>query len=1428
MELFSDEVAKIKGLLKDWKLHPEIELEATFGAKGQVDMQTFLRVVSRLKAKGYESISQQDRLTIKLPEDIRFTISGAGHVAQYCRDNRILGKPFIAVIKDSKITAEQLNSATIDINDYDVRVKGRREVEPNPDVVQQLIQPELWEKKLKYFRLIRRWTFKIPGLKFDLSMVRSTQETRPRFAWQRRFQDQRLISAYPTYELEVELDRSYFKDMDTDEAVEKAFKTLLSGVGEILRGIQGNSILIRNSTREKVLADYQALTHTDRFRGVAPVTLETKNITEDIGEEPNIRSDYNVTDKADGLRVMAFTNEEGELFMIDMALNVYRTGLAKKDCRLSLLDGEYITSDKKGKAAQALLFFDIYIDTDGVDVSKKPFKIDGDCRFDDMDAWIKTWNKEGGPTRLLKSATLNVGVKKFFFADQQKSIFEQASSVLKLDDIRFYKTDGLIFTPNALGLPDRPGAGFLEQFKWKPSEDNTVDFLVVTVKDETNPLEDKVAIEIHPETGETIEYKTLQLLVGSSDEPAYRDPRATILFELPLPGAYISGRDKRPRYKAVPFIPKDFPDPKAAICNLKIYEDPKTKEQFVMTERTEQPIRDLSIVEMRYDATKPSGWRWIPIRVRADKTERLFKGIKGEQKADDPTRLLRLKLERTLNSEKTAESIWNSIHDPITQHMITTGSEVPSAQEKIEMNLQEKPIVKKYYEKKSTEDDKRKVKQLHDFHNKYIKDTLLYATIGKNSPSPKLLDLAVGRANDLHRWRRINSSFVLGVDATGACCLDATDGGYRRLLDTIVSSKSMPKPLPIPPIFLVIGDSSKRLLDGSAGESDEERDMLRSILGRVNPIGAIPPAVQKNGAGALKDGADAMTCMYALHYFFESPEKLNGLLQNIADNLKVGGLFVGTNFDGEAVFNLLRTTEQGKPYTGIDGDKILWEITKYYNQDEFPIDDSAFGMAIDVNFISIGLTHKEYLVPWELLVDKMKTVGCELLNDEELKALGLQNSSAMYETSYDMAIKNRENKERFAMNPIAKQYSFLNRWYIFKRTSQGTGEIGKVLAEIIPEEEKTVLVEDGVAVVREGEDFGEEEEVIETEEIKAMKNMTLKELSLIAQNSGKTPGSIMNTLAPAVKVNAAKIMDTELNIAKAAGNTEKLKELDEQATIIRGYDTTDVSKPEMEPGESAQAFVDEFSMTAPVPKSKRLVATKTDKAAKKYKAADVVKFDEKSTKDIKNLDLPENYTAYAGRHLAPNAPFRIVDPNDPSQTQYPSITHFIAAMKFKYATSKPEYASIFEIEGPIHKQYRAARVAKTKGKTAKPLTKEDHNKLLLQETDDVEKEALDKLNESGINFDETRWVAKKDELLTSAIRQRLTQDKWFCIIVSAALTQKKYLLYDVDNSELGGKRNPKTDKIEGLNKYGEFIMQLANDLPDELKACMTLPDTVAV
>ena len=1042
MELYSSEVAKLKVLLDDWWTHQETELEATFGVKGQVDAQTFLTVATRLRSRGYSDLPQQERLNICLPDHVRFGLVGMGQIQKYCRDDLLVGKPFIAMIKDRAAGSV----SNVDIPDYDLRIKSRRELPMAQDDARVKNILGKWNTQLKAFRLIRRWTFEANGVKFDLSMIRSTPKTpKGDFLWVRRFRDKNIMKLPPTYEIEVELERTAFATVDD------AYKALLRGVGEVLRGIQKSPLLIRKSTATAVMEDYEKLVGSRVFRGVAPVTLEVQNmVQEPVGKGVyNIRDGYNVTDKADGLRVMPFCNSVGELFLIDMGLNVYRTGLKNPECANSLLDGEWVTKDKEGKTIQQLLLFDIYKSKGGQEVSNLPFREE---RYPKLVDWVKTWNKD---VEKKTGAQLLVSVKTFLFGTKgDTSIFIHAGRIL--DTEKLYPTDGLIFTPNDAPIPPKAGDTFWSQFKWKPSEDNTIDFLVEFEKDAELTKQDKIVNGIHPSTGVYVQYKVMRLLVGSSKDPAYSDPRTTILFEQPIP----KGREEKSdaKYKPILFSPAEFPDTMANVSYRQLEEG--LQEEYVTTERSGEPINDLSIVEFRYDPTQPSGWRWIPIRVRTDKTDRFLKGYK---KGD---------IGRTLNSEKVANSVWSSIHEPITETMIRTGTEQPTEKE-LKTLAQVELVSKKYYDRKAPIEDLQKVRGLRDFHNKWIKDRVLYGSFFKSGPGKTLIDVAVGKAGDLQRWRRGGASFVLGVDTAGENIRDPKDGAYRRYMNTISTAGRESTPT----CLFVIGESQKRYIDGDAGVTTQEKDMLRSVFGQFKAEGGLPPYVEKEVAGRLRNKADGITCQFALHYFFKDENTFNGLLANIRDTLKLGGYFFGAAFDGERVFDLLRGLNEGQSRIGSDDSAELWRITKRYEADELPAGSDAFGMPIDVEFISIGLPATEYLIPFGLLVSKLKTIGLELLDETELKTLGLRTSSSTFDISYEMA---KANGQVYVMSEAVRQFSFLNRWFIFKRTSEGTDVEGvEGVVESVAEmetREKPITVGETVTVEKEKE--GEAESVV--------------------------------------------------------------------------------------------------------------------------------------------------------------------------------------------------------------------------------------------------------------------------------------------------------------------------------------------------------------
>ena len=1034
MELYTAEQTNLEKLIKAWIDMPDAEIESTFGEKGTVREDAFLRVARRLRSKGFREISQQERLSVLFKDKTRYTISGIGSIKRYCEAEHIQGLPFIAIIKNSDssiVTAGGKILTQVDIQEYKLRIKSRREVElpnDNPTVKEHL---DKWRSIEKAFRYIRRWTFQGNGVKFDLSMVRSTEKRESgEFRWVKSYKERELST--PVYEIEVELEHEPFPKQ---EDAPKAMKALLQACGEVLRGIQNNTVLIRESVKEKVLGGYGELVGTSDFRGANTGTLMLENMTQFRHPNiPNIRDGYNVTDKADGLRVMGFVDRHGELFLIDRGMNVYRPGLGKQELAGSLVDGEWITHDHEGKYINRVLLFDIYNIPGGKEISQLPFKgaeEEDECRYEHLQDWSEKWLGNGGPHKFISNTPFIISVKQFFFAKAgDNSIFSASDSMLKIK--HDYHTDGLIFTKNESPLPRKANTLFRQQMKWKPPKDNTVDFLLTFEKEPVNQKQDYIVSGIHPDTKENIQYKIGRLFVSSDGDTAYDNPRATILNEEPLPGTRVyDDEQKKPKLKAVLFNPSTYPDTMASIAYMPVYYDNETGDSYVRTEMTMEPVRDRSIVEMAYDASRAPGWRWYARNVRADKTSVFQRGT----------------LRKTLNFEKVAEDTWKSIHEPVTHFMISTGEEVPSPEE-IRVSEAESKNMIKYYESKTNYKDDKKARGMINFHNLIIKEQMLYAPFFRSGHSRPmtLIDLAVGQGGDMNRWMKGNVDFILGVDKASGGILDPRNGAYRRLMDNQVKYGTTN----FPPMLFINADSSRRLTTGEAGTNQQEVDMLRSVFGQMTPEGPIPKYVSNKVAGKLSRGVDGMTCMFALHYFFESKEMLDGLIENIGENLKIGGYFFGANFDGESVFQMLRGIKQGENRSGTDDSSVLWKITKEYDMDTLPEDDSCFGIPINVDFISIGKPHQEFLVNFKYFTQRLREIGLEILPTTEARMFGIPDGTQLFSKTFDIP----DVRKKFHMSDTLKQFSFLNRWYIFKRTSQGTGKPSNMIrasvGEVLP------------------------------------------------------------------------------------------------------------------------------------------------------------------------------------------------------------------------------------------------------------------------------------------------------------------------------------------------------------------------------------------
>ena len=175
----------------------------------------------------------------------------------------------------------------------------------------------------------------------------------------------------------------------------------------------------------------------------------------------------------------------------------------------------------------------------------------------------------------------------------------------------------------------------------------------------------------------------------------------------------------------------------------------------------------------------------------------------------------------------------------------------------------------------------------------------------------------------------------------------------------------------------------------------------------------------------------------------------------------------------------------------------------------------------------------------------------------------------------------------------------------------------------------------------------------------------------------------------------------------------------------------------------------------------------------------------------------------ANSWLALSAPFPIVDRDAGREVTYPTMEHYMAAMRLKHGAGKAELAeNTFSSKGDIHSRFLGERMS-IKGKI-------DEQEQLLKEITEVRKTLAALLKANRKTNSAEIWATVSDDYLREGLQERWEGDAKFRRAVTGLKAAGKYLLYHAERAgaELGGKR--KADgRIEGENKVGLMIMKLA-------------------
>ena len=372
------------------------------------------------------------------------------------------------------------------------------------------------------------------------------------------------------------------------------------------------------------------------------------------------------------------------------------------------------------------------------------------------------------------------------------------------------------------------------------------------------------------------------------------------------------------------FMPKN--DPETFILNLDVI----NKNGTYYSKKNNISIKDNTIVEMSYDITNKT---WIPLRLREDK--------------------------KWPNGWKTAINVWNTIQKPLTINMIIGKEDIPI--DYFRDNIGESLI-----------DGQRK------FHN-FVKE-YLYTGWGKNSKY--LLELAGGRAGDLHKWINLN----IGI------------GGLITLVDNDKSA---------------LIEGQRRLetlkLKGQKKKPDVEyilKDLTKDFY-------------------KTKKKVDLVSIQFGIMYFLKNEETFDNFFKNIDKNLKEGGYFIGTTLDGKKVSKFLKEqkikNKESYSWFKENNDNLqtkIYEIERNYVNDIL----ENYGQKINVYVETIG-KHPEFLVNFDNMEKYMRNKGYKLIESEMFDSLLTKWNENLI--SKHRNIINLSNEE--------KEFGTMYRYFVFKR-----------------------------------------------------------------------------------------------------------------------------------------------------------------------------------------------------------------------------------------------------------------------------------------------------------------------------------------------------------------------------------------------------------
>ncbi len=1095
MELEKRTFEKLCSFINQAKEEPTFELEARIAGKNfkgmEIDYQSFSRVFKKLTYKkennglglNFTTINILDVL-VKTPysnqsdsETTRLSIIGEENVKKYWLFNNFNG-----ISEDKMVFIEKEKLDRIDDENYPIRFSLNKEKpgdEINKNDKNLVLNQEKTKDVQKIYRMKNRYSIRTDDDLFSIDL------TTTKMGFGNNFKESGTMKALPSYEIEIEF---IGRDTKTSD-IEIANKFVLYST-IILSTLQNSDMILKQSLIKKVIEGYEKTTKCKMFNGepdyiaANPVTFHRHNLIKSE-TKINIYSNYAITLKADGERNFLYVldsedeEEDGKIFLIDGNFRVIDTGYQDKSWTRTLIEGElvqvgegrefymYDVLFEKGRDVRNDVLINIKSDKEKSEMKKNSRLISREFFYKSDTRKMANFFDEKNCIPFKK--------KKYEFlifdkGRDTKPVFNKIKTLWEQRNLEKFKSDGIIFTPINEKYPERGGT-WQHLLKWKPPKLNTIDFLIKTIKNDN---------------GQDIKlpYTKLRTTPEGKREEELKQYKTVRLYV----GSFKDTGNRKKVPIAVEFNPNPnlYNSQSASAFNLAnvVINDSDKMTAYDELQKTEEFIEDDTVVEFAYDPEEEEGFRWKPMRNRKDKTL-LYKAGK-----------------KIANNEKVAIDVFNAILYPVTEENLFSG-EVPVSDTESGTIESAQP----YFAGINDNNENFRAKRLayQDFHNHFIKYILYYITspaIQSKSqiPKGKILDMCSGKGVDMNKIGKAKYYELIGIDVDYA---------------NVKKAQELFKQLPVKPqkAFFMRGDSGKLIFpEYACGTTDADKTYMKQYI-------------------KTKYLFDTMSFMFCIHYLFKDEISLRSCLQNMSDNLKIGGFVIGTTFDGQRINEALKGK---KVISGTkDNGEVIWKIEKKYTKKlVFDEKKSILGQQIDVLVGSIGNPHPEYLVSFPFFDRMMREYGFEKIWIKPFSDFYEDLETSDEIDGFDNYELERQKENLKKISPGEKEFSCFSNAFVYKKVKNAPDYL---LQNLLVMMEKKKKIEDEIDGQKSTVDYAitddETQQSIIATEVESGKPLG-SEVSVVPEEEEElkeTANKVVDKLANNVASEVLKKVATKIN-----------------------------------------------------------------------------------------------------------------------------------------------------------------------------------------------------------------------------------------------------------------------------------------------------------